>query len=227
MIFLRDVVYEYRKSTFRLAVPSLEIPTGQTVGMIGPSGCGKTTLLHLIAGIKLPDTGTIVVDGVPLQTLSAATRRTLRLTKIGMVFQDFGLIAHLRVLDNILLPYRLGQGLNLTAEVRTHAAELATKLGIDTLLSRPIESLSRGEQQRVAVCRAMLPRPRLILADEPTGNLDPTTKDRVLDALIDLVQANGATLVMVTHDHSLLPRFDRMIDVATLLSPRQLAEASS
>jgi ABC-type lipoprotein export system ATPase subunit len=146
-------------------------------------------------------------------------RRDFRIRHLGLVFQDFELLDYLNVLDNILHPYRITRALRLDAAVRGRALELAGRMGIGDKLRRRVNDLSQGEKQRVAICRALLPGPGLLLADEATGNLDPDNKTLILDMLFDSVDAHGATLLAVTHDHELLPRFDRVVDFATFRSP--------
>ena len=136
----------------------------------------------------------------------------MEVAHVGLVFQEFELLEYLDVLDNVLLPYRVNSSLRLTAGVRQRARELLGSVGIGDMLDRYPDQLSQGERQRVAVCRALLVSPRLLLADEPTGNLDPANKGRVLDILLDYAAGNGATLVTVTHDSDLLSRFERVID---------------
>ena len=153
-----------------------------------------------------------MTNGSEIQALDDAARRDFRIRHIGLVFQEFELLEYLNVLDNILLPYRINGSLDLTRAVRDRGSELAEEVGISTHLNRYVRHLSQGERQRVSVCRALLAEPPLLLADEPTGNLDPTNKDRVLDILFDYSEKSGATLVTVTHDHDLLPRFERIID---------------
>lgn len=213
---VRDLRFRYRDGEFALRVPDLAIEDGARVAFIGPSGSGKTTLLHLLAGIRVPDGGDVVVDGTPVTGLGDAARRAFRITRLGLVFQQFELLASLSVLDNILLPYRLSPALTLDRAVRERAADLARRVGIEAALRRRAGRLSAGEKQRVALCRAVLPGPRVILADEPTGSLDPANTRRVLDLLFACADEERATLVVVTHDHGLLDRFDRVIDVAHL-----------
>ena len=216
MISIERLEFAYRGGPFRLAIDGLEIETGRKVAFIGPSGSGKTTLLHLIAGIAQPQEGRVRTGGQDLSALSDAGRRDFRIRRIGMVFQAFALLDYLDVFDNILLPYRINRSLRLDGEVRDRARALAVGMEIGGKLARPVEHLSQGEQQRVAICRALLARPDLVLADEPTGNLDPDNKERVLDLLARYVDERGATLVCVTHDHNLLDRFDRVIDFSEL-----------
>ena len=212
MISIKDLRFRYSEGEFALHVPDLAVGKGEKVAVIGPSGSGKTTLLNLIAGIRTPQSGEVVTQGTNVGGLDDAARRDFRIRKIGLVFQEFELLEYLSVLDNILLPFRINRSLELDKEVRGRAAELAEEVGIGGSLGRYSDQLSQGERQRVSVCRALLAKPPLILADEPTGNLDPTNKGRVLDILFDYVDRNEATLVTVTHDHDLLPRFGRVID---------------
>jgi putative ABC transport system ATP-binding protein len=176
-----------------------------------------TTLLHLMAGIRLPQEGTVLTDDVEFNDLDEGARRDFRIRRIGMVFQEFELLEYLTVLDNILLPYRINGSLTLDREVRDRAVKIAQQVGIADKLNRLSTRLSHGEKQRVAVCRALIAEPVLLLADEPTGNLDPTNTTKVLDILLDAAASTGATLVTVTHDHDLLPRFNRSINVMDLL----------
>ena len=216
MIEFQQVQFEYAADSqtpgFRLEVPDLSIAQGEAVAVIGPSGCGKTTMLRLAAGIAVATSGEVRFEGVRLDSRSESDRRSLRLRRIGFVFQEFRLLEYLDVLQNILLPYRLGS-LQLDGAVRDRARDLATELGIGPLLRRSIDRLSHGERQRVAICRALVTRPACLLADEPTGNLDPVNKRGILDALLDAARNHGAAVLAVTHDHELLSSFDRVIDL--------------
>lgn len=216
MIAARDLRFAYPRGGFTLNVPSMDVDRGERVGVIGPSGTGKTTLLNLVAGLSQPDAGSLTVAHTDMTRLGDAGRRAFRARHIGFVFQNFALVDYLNGLENILYPYRVGLGLRLDSSVRDRAMALAASCGIaDRLKSRPA-ALSGGEQQRVAICRALITQPALILADEATGNLDPETKDVILDLLFDRAREFDATVLAVTHDHDLLPRFDRVIDFATL-----------
>ena len=212
MIAIRELEFHYGTGEFRLQIPRLDVAAGESVAFIGPSGSGKTTLLNLLAGIITPLAGTLSVDNVQVNALSDAARRDFRITTIGLVFQDFALLDYLHVLDNILHPYRITGALKLDKDVRRRAVSLAQDMGIGDKLKRAANDLSQGEKQRVAICRALLPRPKLILADEATGNLDPVNKLRILELLFRSVETHDATLVAVTHDHELLARFDRVVD---------------
>ena len=214
---VRELRFAYETSAngdgFSLALDEFHVAAGEHVAVIGPSGCGKTTLLDLIAGLLLPTSGRVAVDDVAWSELSDAERRRRRLRTVGLVFQQFELLAHLTVRENILLPYFLDDTLQLDDDTRSHVIELARATGIERHLDRRPELLSHGERQRVAICRALVTRPSLVLADEPTGNLDPDTTHAVLDLLLAEVERVGATLLMVTHDHGLLPRFGRTLEL--------------
>lgn len=211
MIAVTDLEFRYGEE-FRLNIPELSVDRGSRVAFIGPSGSGKTTLLHLLAGIVTPTAGRIAINGSEISRLDDVRRRDLRIRRIGLVFQEFELLEYLPVLDNILLPYRVHPALRLDEAVRERAVGLARDVGIGDKLRRTPERLSQGERQRVAVCRALLPEPAILLADEPTGNLDPANAAQVLDILFDYSQTRDATLVTVTHDHDLLGRFERIVD---------------
>ena len=211
-ISLSQVEFTYGDEDFRLQIPELKLATGSHTAFVGPSGSGKTTLLRLLAGITQPQSGAIQIGDHPLHTLSDSNRRAFRIKHIGFVFQDFRLIEYLNVRENLRVPYRLNEALNLTAEVNTRLESLASELQLADKLEAAIDTLSQGELQRAAIGRALLPKPKLILADEPTGNLDPSNKFRILDLLFAQASVNDATLVMVTHDHALLDRFEQVID---------------
>ncbi len=212
MIAISDLEFQFPHSDFRLAVPALDVTDGERVAIVGPSGSGKTTLLHLLAGILVSTRGTIRVQDRPVSTLGDAARRALRVAHIGLVFQSFELVSYLDVFENILLPYRLNPALQLTGEISRRVEQLAAETGITHRLRYFPHRLSQGEKQRVAICRAMLPEPPLLLADEPTGNLDPSAKQQVVDLLFQQVERTGATLLMVTHDTEIAARFPRVIN---------------
>lgn len=217
MVTLEDVRFAY-PGGFALHVPSLEVQDGERVAIVGPSGSGKTTLLNLIAGLITPDAGRITVAGTDVSALNDAGRRRFRAGSIGFVFQDFALLDYLSARQNVLYPYRITPALKLTSDVRARADALAEACGIGGKLGRHPAALSQGEQQRVAICRALITRPRLILSDEATGNLDPGAKARIMDLLFEQAAEAGAAVLAVTHDHELLPRFDRTLDFAQFRS---------
>jgi putative ABC transport system ATP-binding protein len=212
MIAISDLEFHFAHSDFRLAVASLKIARAERVAIIGPSGSGKTTLLHLISGILSPSRGTIRVRDHAMNALDDDARRAFRVAHIGLVFQNFELVSYLDVLENILLPCRLNPALRLTSETARRGEQLARETGLEHRLRAFPHRLSQGEAQRVAICRALLPEPPLLLADEPTGNLDPLAKQRVVDMLFQQIERTGATLLMVTHDPQIAARFPRVIN---------------
>ena len=185
----------------------LEIETGNFVSIEGPSGSGKTTLLGLLAGLEPPDEGTVSVLGHDLSRLSGTERARLRQRQIGIIFQSFGLIASLSVLDNVGLPLLLAGVPNVEREGRSLA--VLEEVGLETAASARVDELSGGERQRVGVARALSIDPALILADEPTGSLDEENAAGVLSLLRDAVRRRGASLVLVTHDPASAALADR------------------
>ena len=176
MIDIHRLKFNYPAGEFQLDIPEFLVAGGEKVAVIGPSGSGKTTLLNLLAGIIQPVQGSVTVSDVRVNELPDMGRRDFRISSIGLVFQDFELLDYLNVLDNILHPYRITAALNLDNKVKARAAHLASEMGIGDKLKRRVNNLSQGEKQRTAICRALLPGPKLILADEATGNLDPDNK---------------------------------------------------
>ncbi len=222
MIRISELQYAYPNSDFRLSVDSLFVDDGSKVAIVGPSGSGKSTLLMLMAGILMPSHGAIEVNGVNLGRLSGSERRRIRAQSIGFVLQSLELIDYLSAYENITLSWLLQGQLPWTAAIRSDVQRLAKAVGIDDplKLKRYPHQLSQGERQRVALCRALVRSPRLVLADEPTGSLDPDNARLALDLLIEQTQRAGTTLVLVTHDHSQLDRFDRVIDMQQLQTSR-------
>ncbi len=216
MINIQSLEFYYRNGDFHLHIPEFSIARGQKVAVIGPSGSGKTTLLNLIAGILAPVSGAVQVDDIKVSDLNDAARRDFRITNIGFMCQDFELLDYLTVFDNIVHPYRITSALSLDDSAKKRTAELAEDMGIGDKLRRKPNDLSQGEKQRAAICRALLTRPQVILADEATGNLDPDNKTLILDLLFRAVEEHEATLLAVTHDHELLKRFDRVVDFKEL-----------
>ncbi|PJI84665.1 putative ABC transport system ATP-binding protein [Yoonia maricola] len=214
MITVENLTFRYSATSFQLRVPEFTLQDDERVAIVGPSGSGKTTLLNLIAGILTPEAGRIDVAGTDVAALSDAARRRFRASTIGFVFQDFALLDYLSARQNILYPYRITPALVLDAEARERAEALARSCGIGDKLDRHPAALSQGEQQRVAICRALVTQPKLILSDEATGNLDPDSKSRILDLLFEQATEAGAAVLAVTHDHELLPRFGRVLDFA-------------
>jgi len=199
----------YRSASETVAVlrgVNLRVGPRESVALSGESGSGKSTLLHLIAGLDAADGGEIKVDGVALSGLNDAARADLRRDRLGLVFQQFNLIPSLSVEDNLKFQSRLAG----KHDVAWHA-ELTERLGLGDLLKRYPEQLSGGQQQRVAIGRALAPKPLLLLADEPTGNLDEDTADEVLALARDLVVRSGCGFLLVTHSARLASTLDRQV----------------
>jgi putative ABC transport system ATP-binding protein len=209
LLDVRDVQKTFDTSDGPFAVLrgiNLHLDGGQSLALTGESGSGKSTLLHLIGGLDVPDHGQIVIDGADIAAMDDTGRATLRRGGVGVVFQQFNLIPSLTIAANIAFQARLA-GRYDPAWVDT----LANRLGLSAQLGKYPEQISGGQQQRVAIARTLAPRPRLILADEPTGNLDETTAANVMDVLLELVAETGAGLLMVTHSTALAARLGRRL----------------
>lgn len=185
---------------------TLRLAAGQSLALMGESGSGKSTLLHLAAGLDLPDHGNITLAGHSLATLPEPARAALRREQLGLVFQQFHLIPSLNVIDNLRLQARLAR-----RDDAAWAAHLIERLGLHGLEKRYPEQLSGGQQQRLAIGRALAPRPPLLLADEPTGNLDETTAGEVLELLLNLVRETQCALLVVTHSPQVAALLDRCL----------------
>ena len=185
---------------------SLGLDAGETLALTGESGSGKSTILHISAGLEVPDGGSLHLQGVEINELSEAERANLRRSEVGIVFQQFNLIPSLTVEANIGFQASLAGRRDKTFE-----SELVEELGLADQLKKYPESLSGGQQQRVAIARALAVRPKLLLADEPTGNLDESTASAVLTAMLDLVGRTGAALMVVTHSAALAEKMDRRV----------------
>lgn len=217
MIELQDIAFKYPSAGgFGINIPELSVPVGECVAVVGPSGSGKTTLLGLLAGTLRPDRGVLNINGTDIRALDDRKRRMFRIDNIGQVFQTFELLQYLSIVENVLLPHYIKASGSGAKAIRQRANELLDNVGLaDKADAYPAE-LSQGEQQRVAVCRAMLNRPALLLADEPTGNLDQANKQNVVDLLLEQARSNQSTLLMVTHDQSLLASFSTILDIQTV-----------
>ncbi|MFQ5894148.1 MAG: ABC transporter ATP-binding protein [Nitrospinota bacterium] len=201
----RDVSKVYGASggagRYALRNVSFDVPSGRKVAIVGRSGSGKSTLLHLAAGILLPTAGEIAVRGVNLAALGERDRTELRRDEIGLVFQFFHLLPHLSVRDNVALPELIAGG--RLADFTPRVEELLERVGLADRAAETVQTLSGGEMQRVAICRALLRRPQLLLADEPTGNLDDANSRLVMDLMLTLASDEGTTLLYVTHSREL------------------------
>jgi len=213
MIELRDVSKTVMSGAEPLTILhplSIQVPHGQFVAIVGPSGSGKSTLLALMAGLDRPTEGEVLLDGIALSRLSEDRLALLRREKVGFVFQSFQLLPALTALENAMLPLELAGGRDAAARARS----MLERVGLGERLSHYPRQLSGGEQQRVAVARAFVTQPRLLFADEPTGNLDSVTGEHVIELLFEMNRERGATLVLVTHDADLARRCDRRIHIA-------------
>lgn len=220
MIQIEDLRFSYPEGLFRFELSELSIGRGEVCGITGPSGFGKTTLLSLIAGILLPQSGEIIIEGKTINELPEKERRLFRLNHIGFIFQNFELLDYLTVFDNISISRFLGRsgGESMPGKNgwKEQVRSLASETGIEKHLKRYPSQLSKGEQQRVALCRGLMNKPTLILADEATGSLDPANRDIIRDLLIEYCRTEGATLLEATHDRSSLERFDRILDLPSI-----------
>jgi putative ABC transport system ATP-binding protein len=212
MVQVRDLVMRLRSAAGIVTIldgVTLDVPAGQFVAVIGPSGSGKSTFLGLLAGLDRPTTGSIRVDGVELASLDEDAVARLRLAKIGYVFQSFHLIPTLTALENVAIPLELAGA----AEPARRAGALLEEVGLKARVGHYPAELSGGEQQRVALARAVANRPGLLLADEPTGNLDSATGTQIVDLLVDLHRRHGTTLILVTHDPVLAAHAERIVEL--------------
>ncbi|RJG08565.1 ABC transporter ATP-binding protein [Massilia cavernae] len=204
MLELRDIVKAYGSRTV-LSSLSYRFEPGKFVAIMGESGVGKSTLLNLIAGLDTPDAGEVLVDGVPISSLGDDEATRLRRSRMGFVFQAFHVLPHLTLQQNVALPLLLN-GLDARA-----AGAMLEKVGLGGRGADFPRQLSGGELQRVAIARALVHKPALVLADEPTGNLDPETAGIILDLLRAEVRANGASAIMVTHSHAAAAKADQTL----------------
>ena len=198
------------KSIKVLQGASLETAPGETVAIIGRSGSGKSTLMHLLGGLDRPESGKVFIDGKDLYTLSARQRTRLRAAKIGFVFQAYHLLPEMDITENVILP-AMALGKLSRKEMLLRAEMLLERVGLADRLNHKPQELSGGEQQRAAIARALMNTPPLILADEPTGNLDATTGDHVMDLLFNLAHEHGTVLMMVTHNPETAARCSRTL----------------
>ncbi len=193
---------------------SLALDAGETLAIIGPSGCGKSTVLNCIGGLDRPDGGSVLIDGVDLAGLDDAARARMRAQTIGLVFQDHHLLPQLSVSENVLLPTLALAQRTPRAEADARARALLDQVGLGAVGARRPYELSGGERQRVAVARAMINRPRLLLADEPTGALDQAAADALAETLLALNREHGTALIIVTHAAALARRMGRVVTLA-------------
>ena len=214
VVFLQQVERRYHQGDAVLEIlkgGDLAVWPGQSVALVAPSGAGKSTLLHIAGLLEHADGGEVFLDGVPTAALSDSARTRMRRNSIGFVYQAHHLLPEFSAVENVMMPQMI-RGL-AKGEARKRASELLSYLGLgERLTHRPAE-LSGGEQQRVAIARAVANVPRLLLADEPTGNLDPKTSDHVFHALSQLIRASGLTVMLATHNMEIAARMDRRVTI--------------
>ena len=216
MLQIRDLTKSYPRPgdapLVVLDVPAFDIAKGQQVALVGNSGGGKTTLLHIIAGLTTPSSGTVNVGGVELTRLSEPGRDRVRADKIGYVFQTFNLLPAFSAIENVLLGMSFGR----RKVDQSRAAELLDRVGLTDRADHRPAQLSVGQQQRVAIARALAGRPQLLLADEPTANVDPRSSQTVLQLILDACGDDEISLLMVTHDHEAAGRLPTVVDLDQL-----------
>ena len=219
IISISDLTFRWSpKLSPVIDIKELTILRGEKVFIYGPSGSGKTTLLGLFGGVLTQDSGSLTINGKDLKSLSGGMRDQYRADHIGFIFQQFNLIPYLDVLENVLLPLRFSKAKQNAVSNNVHQAQsLLGRLGIkESHFKKKVFELSVGQQQRVAAARALIGSPKLVIADEPTSALDADLRDKFVSILEELVTSCGATLVFVSHDHSLSKLFDRKIDLPAL-----------
>jgi len=212
VLFLHKVDRHYRQGEALLEIlkgAELALWPGQSVALVAPSGAGKSTLLHVAGLLENPDSGEVFIDDIATSKLSDAERTRIRRTEVGFVYQFHHLLPELSAIENVMMP-QLIRGLT-NGEANRRATELLSYLGLKERLTHRPAQLSGGEQQRVAIARAVANAPRILLADEPTGNLDPHTAEHVFNALTQLVRASGLAIVVATHNMEIARRMDRRV----------------
>jgi putative ABC transport system ATP-binding protein len=195
-----------------IKIDKIDINDGKQVVFTGSSGSGKTTLFNLISGLILPTEGNVIINNTDITTLSEIDRDLYRANNIGYVFQDFNLFPDFTVMQNVLLPMTFSKRYE-KKEMKNKAEDILKKVGMDNKASQKVKTLSGGEKQRVAIARSIVNKPKIILADEPTGNLDYKNGVKIMDLLKQIAKDERATLLVITHNHSQLDMFDEVIDV--------------
>jgi putative ABC transport system ATP-binding protein len=218
-VHLRDVVFGYDPKTPIVQIDELLVEAGKRVFLYGPSGSGKTTLLGLITGILQPQQGSCMVLGKELTKMSTSVRDQHRGSEMGYIFQSFNLIPYLTVRQNVSLPCQVHERRRkriVAPTVREEVERLVRRLGLEGRIDRSVKKLSAGEQQRVAIARAVIGKPSLVIADEPTSSLDADRRQAFLEMLFEVCDESGATVIFVSHDRSLMERFDERIALSEI-----------
>ena len=219
IIHLQDVRFRWpEQDNDLLHIPELLVRQGEHLFIQGPSGSGKTTLLNLLTGINLPNSGSVTVLGTPLERLSNSGRDQFRADHLGVIFQQFNLLPYLSLLENVQLPCGFSPRKRANAgDLGTTARHLLTQLNInESLLNQPVSKLSVGQQQRTAVARALIGSPEIVIADEPTSALDSENRDRFLELLFRETEAQGSTLIFVSHDQQISQQFQQVVNLTQL-----------
>jgi len=215
MIILQDIKRSY-EGRMVLDIPFCEFEDGKSYFIKGESGTGKTTMFNLISGLALPEEGIVEVDGTMVQLLSERERDVFRADNVGHVFQDFNLFDGFSALENVLVPLTFSAKKTTAAGAKHVALEALAKVGLADKADVKVNKMSGGEKQRVAIARALVNVPKVLLADEPTGNLDRRNSAHIMDLLIESARACGATLLVISHDLSLADKFDVTVDIADI-----------
>jgi len=218
MINLKNIEMIYDDNGTKInavKVKKLEVKEGEKVAFIGSSGCGKTTLFNLISGMITPTKGNVEVEDVDLTTLTESERDLFRANHIGYIFQDFNLFPDFTVLQNVVLPMSFSKRYT-KPEMEKEALAMLKRVGLDKKKDQKVKTLSGGEKQRVAIARSIVNKPNIILADEPTGNLDYKNGAKIMDLILQIAKEEKATLLVITHNNSQLELFDRSINIEEL-----------
>ncbi len=212
ILTVKDVSKTYQSGSRKLTVldqVNFHIQAGESIAIVGPSGSGKTTLLGLCAGLDSPSTGSVMLNGNPFEKLTEDQRAAARSRDVGFIFQNFQLLPTLTALENVMVPLELKK----RKDAKSKAIELLEKVGLKDRMTHYPTQLSGGEQQRVSIARAFANEPKILFADEPTGNLDTETGEMIEDLIFNLNKEQGTTLILVTHDPELAKRTDRIIHI--------------
>jgi lipoprotein-releasing system ATP-binding protein len=221
LVQIRDVIKTYRRGSETVEVLqrlSLDVPRGDYLALMGPSGSGKTTLMNLVGGLDRPSSGEVIVDGQRIHQLSAGALARWRARHVGFIFQFYHLLPELSAVENVMMPHLIREGvfsyMRKRKAIRRDAEELLERVGLGHRKTHQPSEMSGGEVQRAAIARALVGRPEVLLADEPTGNLDAATGQGVLDLLRDLNRERGLTMMLVTHDQQIAHQADRVVRLA-------------
>ncbi len=215
MITIKNIEVSYNDNGEKidiLKLDNLEIKKGEKVAFIGTSGCGKTTLFNLISGLITPMKGEIIVENTVINRLKEAERDMFRANHIGYIFQDFNLFSEFTVLENVILPMSFSKKFS-KKEMHKQAIEILKKVGIEKKINQKVKNLSGGEKQRVAIARSVINKPNIILADEPTGNLDYKNGIKIMELIKNISDESESTLLVITHNNSQLEYFDKVINI--------------